>query len=185
LRISVEAEGTTDTVAWRFWQVSLQVTPMPLYVLVALAMSSPTFLGDCPTVRTDRRGETHHDRDGTVRKKNHSHCTLPTVPPASAVTLPAPGSAINKGLRPQLISRLALLRTPITKKNLSSAPADSISCDRTQVLCALCSDMRCELAYMCPCRASPRVTDHVRQVGPAPSVVQSPVANPLVADLLH
>ena len=43
-----EAEGTTETAACRFWIVSLTVTRSPFQSPVALAMSSPTFLGDRP-----------------------------------------------------------------------------------------------------------------------------------------
>ena len=42
-----EALGTTLTLAWRFWMVSLTVIFSPFHSWVALAMSSPTFLGDC------------------------------------------------------------------------------------------------------------------------------------------
>jgi len=41
-----EAEGTTATVACRFWIVSWTVTRKPFHAPVALAISSPTFLGD-------------------------------------------------------------------------------------------------------------------------------------------
>ena len=43
------AEGTTDTVAFLFWIVNLTVTFRPMKSLVPLAMSSPTFFGDCGT----------------------------------------------------------------------------------------------------------------------------------------
>lgn len=39
--------GTRETAACRFWHVSLTVTFMPFHALVHLAMSSPTFFGDC------------------------------------------------------------------------------------------------------------------------------------------
>ena len=42
-----EAEGTTETAACRFWTVSWTVTRRPFHADVALAISSPTFLGDC------------------------------------------------------------------------------------------------------------------------------------------
>jgi hypothetical protein len=42
-----DAEGTTETAACRFWIVSWTVTRRPFQSPVALAMSSPTFLGDC------------------------------------------------------------------------------------------------------------------------------------------
>lgn len=42
-----EAEGTTETAACRFWMVSWTVTRRPFHAEVALAISSPTFLGDC------------------------------------------------------------------------------------------------------------------------------------------
>lgn len=43
------AEGMTDTLATRFWTVSLQVTRRPFHSFaVSLAMSSPIFLGDRP-----------------------------------------------------------------------------------------------------------------------------------------
>lgn len=42
-----EAEGTTATVACRFWIVNWTVTRRPFHCDVALAMSSPTFFGDC------------------------------------------------------------------------------------------------------------------------------------------
>ena len=42
-----EAEGTTAMVACRFWMVSWTVTRRPFHADVALAISSPTFLGDC------------------------------------------------------------------------------------------------------------------------------------------
>ena len=63
---SDDAEGTTETAACRFWMVSFTVTRRPFYFEgkhiarlraqfimhtqspVALAMSSPTFLGDSP-----------------------------------------------------------------------------------------------------------------------------------------
>ena len=41
------ADGTTATVALRFWMVSLTVTFRPFQSEVPLAISSPTFLGDC------------------------------------------------------------------------------------------------------------------------------------------
>ena len=41
-----EAEGTTETAACRFWMVSWTVTRRPFHADVALAISSPTFLGD-------------------------------------------------------------------------------------------------------------------------------------------
>ena len=44
---SDEAEGTTEATACRFWIVSWTVTLRPFQSPVALAMSSPTFLGDC------------------------------------------------------------------------------------------------------------------------------------------
>ena len=44
-----EAEGTTETVAARFWIVSLTVTLRPFQSLVPLAISSPTFFGDRPS----------------------------------------------------------------------------------------------------------------------------------------
>lgn len=43
---SDEAEGTTETAACRFWMVSCTVTRRPFQLAVALAISSPTFLGD-------------------------------------------------------------------------------------------------------------------------------------------
>lgn len=46
-----EAEGTTETAACRFWIVSWTVTRRPFQSPVALAMSSPTFLGDYPGTR--------------------------------------------------------------------------------------------------------------------------------------
>lgn len=42
-----EAEGTTSTLACRFWIVSWTVTRRPFHAEVALAISSPTFFGDC------------------------------------------------------------------------------------------------------------------------------------------
>ena len=42
-----EAEGTTETAACRFWMVSWTVTRRPFHADVALAISSPTFLGAC------------------------------------------------------------------------------------------------------------------------------------------
>ncbi len=49
LMTSAAAEGTTDTLAWRFCTVSLTVMRRPFQSLaVSLAMSSPTFLGDRP-----------------------------------------------------------------------------------------------------------------------------------------
>lgn len=47
-----EAEGTTETAACRFWIVSWTVTRRPFQSPVALAMSSPTFLGDYRSDRT-------------------------------------------------------------------------------------------------------------------------------------
>lgn len=41
-----EAVGTTSTLACRFWIVSWTVTRKPFQAPVALAISSPTFLGD-------------------------------------------------------------------------------------------------------------------------------------------
>ena len=46
LMISEEADGTTDTLACRFWMVSCTVILRPFQSCVAFAMSSPTFLGD-------------------------------------------------------------------------------------------------------------------------------------------
>ena len=48
LMIRAAAEGTTSTLAWRFWMVNLTVTLRPFHSWVALAMSSPIFLGDKP-----------------------------------------------------------------------------------------------------------------------------------------
>ena len=48
LIIKAAAEGTTSTLAWRFWMVSLTVTFRPFQSWVALAISSPIFLGDKP-----------------------------------------------------------------------------------------------------------------------------------------
>ena len=42
-----DAEGTTATCACRFWMVSWTVTRRPFQADVALAISSPTFFGDC------------------------------------------------------------------------------------------------------------------------------------------
>ncbi|KAL4621451.1 hypothetical protein ACB092_06G228600 [Castanea dentata] len=43
------AEGTTETLAWRFWTVSFTVTRRPFQSLaVSFAMSSPIFLGERP-----------------------------------------------------------------------------------------------------------------------------------------
>lgn len=47
LMINDAAEGTTEMVACLFWIVSWTVIFRPFQSLVALAMSSPTFLGDC------------------------------------------------------------------------------------------------------------------------------------------
>jgi len=41
-----EADGTTATVACRFWMVSWTVTRRPFQSPVAFAISSPIFLGD-------------------------------------------------------------------------------------------------------------------------------------------
>lgn len=41
-----EADGTTETAAWRFWTVNWTVTRRPFHSPVALAISSPTFFGD-------------------------------------------------------------------------------------------------------------------------------------------
>ena len=41
-----EAEGTTDTLACRFWMVRHTVILRPFQSPVAFAMSSPIFLGD-------------------------------------------------------------------------------------------------------------------------------------------
>ena len=46
LMISDEALGTTDTLACLFWIVNCTVIRSPFQSCVALAMSSPTFLGD-------------------------------------------------------------------------------------------------------------------------------------------
>ena len=46
LMISDEALGTTDTLACLFWIVNWTVIRSPFQSCVALAMSSPTFLGD-------------------------------------------------------------------------------------------------------------------------------------------
>merc|ERR1719350_468039 len=43
------AEGTTEQVACRFWIFSCTVTLRPFQSWVALAMSSPIFLGDRPS----------------------------------------------------------------------------------------------------------------------------------------
>ena len=51
-----EAEGTTDTCACRFWIVSWTVTRRPFHAVVALAISSPTFFGDCATTFSNRQG---------------------------------------------------------------------------------------------------------------------------------
>jgi hypothetical protein len=52
LMTRAEAEGTTEATACRFWMVSWTVTLSPFQSPVALAMSSPTFLGDCWGVGT-------------------------------------------------------------------------------------------------------------------------------------
>jgi hypothetical protein len=49
-----DAEGTTETAACRFWIVSWTVTRRPFQSPVALAMSSPTFLGDCAVMWSAR-----------------------------------------------------------------------------------------------------------------------------------
>ena len=41
-----DAEGTTETAAWRFWIVNCTVIFKPFQSWVPLAISSPTFLGD-------------------------------------------------------------------------------------------------------------------------------------------
>ena len=41
-----EADGTTEMAAWRFWMVNWTVIFRPFQSWVALAISSPTFLGD-------------------------------------------------------------------------------------------------------------------------------------------
>merc|ERR1719481_1948403 len=46
--ISAEADGTTSIAACLFWMVNLTVILRPFQSPVALAMSSPTFLGDRP-----------------------------------------------------------------------------------------------------------------------------------------
>ena len=46
--IKEAALGTTEIVACRFWMVSLTVILRPFHAVVALAISSPTFLGDKP-----------------------------------------------------------------------------------------------------------------------------------------
>uniref|UniRef100_A0A0E9X7H5 Uncharacterized protein n=1 Tax=Anguilla anguilla TaxID=7936 RepID=A0A0E9X7H5_ANGAN len=48
LMMRAEAEGTTSIAACLFWMVSLTVILRPFQSPVALAMSSPTFLGDRP-----------------------------------------------------------------------------------------------------------------------------------------
>ncbi len=48
LMMRAAADGTTSTAAWRFWMVSLTVTFRPFHSCVALAMSSPIFLGERP-----------------------------------------------------------------------------------------------------------------------------------------
>merc|ERR1712198_587837 len=48
LMIWADADGTTSTAACLFWMVSLTVILRPFQSPVALAMSSPTFLGDRP-----------------------------------------------------------------------------------------------------------------------------------------
>ena len=48
LMIRAEAEGTTSIWACLFWMVSFTVILRPFQSPVALAMSSPTFLGDRP-----------------------------------------------------------------------------------------------------------------------------------------
>ncbi|KAH3662845.1 hypothetical protein OGATHE_004421 [Ogataea polymorpha] len=45
---SEEADGTTEAWACLFWILSWTVTLIPLNLVVALAMSSPTFFGDRP-----------------------------------------------------------------------------------------------------------------------------------------
>lgn len=47
------ADGTTDIVACLFWMVSCTVILRPFQSLVALAMSSPTFFGDCRIKQND------------------------------------------------------------------------------------------------------------------------------------
>merc|ERR1719210_1748817 len=49
LMMRAAADGTTDTLACLFWMVSCTVTLRPFQSCVALAMSSPIFLGDRPS----------------------------------------------------------------------------------------------------------------------------------------
>merc|ERR1712039_82771 len=49
LMMRAAAEGTTSTLACLFWIVSLTVTLRPFHSCVALAMSSPIFLGERPS----------------------------------------------------------------------------------------------------------------------------------------
>lgn len=57
-----EAEGTTEQTACRFWITNCTVTRRPFQSAVALAMSSPTFLGDYG--KFDTIGKREQGREG-------------------------------------------------------------------------------------------------------------------------
>ena len=70
LMIREAALGTTSTRAWRFWTTSFTVIFSPFQSAVVLAMSSPTFLGDCCKKAKDF-ADTHIANAGNMSK----YCT--------------------------------------------------------------------------------------------------------------
>ena len=61
LMMREDADGTTETVACRFWIVNLTVIFRPFHSCVALAMSSPTFFGDYrKKTETSSQNQTRH-----------------------------------------------------------------------------------------------------------------------------
>jgi hypothetical protein len=81
------AEGMTETLAIRFWTVSLTVTLSPFHSLaVSFAISSPIFLGDRPRGPILGAREDAAPTSPPVHEDSHQHHAL-TIPPEINFTL--------------------------------------------------------------------------------------------------
>lgn len=136
-----KGDGTeliTSTLAARFWQMSLTVTFMPFQSLVALAMSSPTFLGDCAGSGISEtcndlcvhRGSCCGKRDVGIEGGEHGIIRLCN---------PSPGFCYCLRIKPW--PQRADLRCPdsSTGKIYASDPACALSVCATHRVCACCS----------------------------------------------
>ena len=139
-----KGDGTeliTSTLAARFWQMSLTVTFMPFQSLVALAMSSPTFLGDCAGSGISEtcndlcvhRGSCCGKRDVGIEGGEHGIIRLCN---------PSPGFCYCLRIKPW--PQRADLRCPdsSTGKIYASDPACALPVCATHRVCACCC---CEL----------------------------------------